>query len=245
MDVKRNFTIVPSLAEPVGELWQRLQSEHTRTAYFYVASPLSSTPLPVYDWIIQHKADFPNWDKVRFTLMDEMVEGDASPFHYISPDDSASYERFARQHFLAPLDKNVPILRPNLLEMQNIPPVDLLILALGVKGNYANVMPGTPIETGWHIAHLSPDFRQAHTNKDSKSYAGATFREYGMSLGPQQVLQAKHIAVIVSGKAKALLAKELLGYTAFDPSFPLSIVHHPSVKERVEFFMTDDVLGDE
>jgi 6-phosphogluconolactonase/glucosamine-6-phosphate isomerase/deaminase len=231
----RCIKIVPSLGEPVGRLWRKLQAEYTDRGYFTVASPLSSTPLPVYEWIIQHKTGFASWDKVRFVLMDEMVEGVEQPFHYISADDTASYERFARQHFLQPLGEGVPIVKPDLRVMNGIPLIDLLILALGVKGNYANVMPGASLGTGWHVAHLTPEFRQAHTRQGSKSYAGASFREYGMSLGPQQVLQARHIAVIISGRAKRGLTKELLGYTEFDPAFPLSVVHHPLVKNRVSF----------
>jgi 6-phosphogluconolactonase/glucosamine-6-phosphate isomerase/deaminase len=242
MNSKNHIHVVPSLAEPVGKLWQKLQVEHTSDGYFNVASPLSSTPLPVYDWIVEHKSDFPHWEKVRFVLMDEMVEGSSTPFSYISQGDNASYERFARQHFIDRLDKNVPILKPNVIDMGDAPSIDLLILALGVHGNYANVMPNTSIETGWHIAHLSPEFRQTHTNRESKSYAGANFREYGMSLGPQQVLRAKHIAVIVSGQAKATLTEELLSFKDFDPAFPLSIVHDPSIKQRVQFYLTEDTL---
>ncbi len=243
MSAKQNLKIVPSLAAPVGKLWQKLQTTYTNKGYFQVASPLSSTPLPIYDWIIKHQAEFSNWDKVRFVLMDEMVEGDQPPFQYISTDDNASYEGFAHRHFLDFLDHKVPVIKPNLDALESGPSIDLLILALGVKGNYANVMPDTPLGTSWHIAHLSPEFRQAHTSKDSKSYAGAHFREYGMSLGPEQVLDAKHIAVIVSGHTKAGLTRELLGYSEFNPDFPLSIVHHPSVSKRVEFYVTDDVLA--
>ena len=219
-----------------------LQAEYTDNGYFNVASPLSSTPLPIYDWILEHKPDFHRWEKVRFVLMDEMVEGNGPPFAYISQSDNASYERFARRHFIDRLEESIQILKPELPDVDDAPSIDLLILALGIHGNYANVMPNTPIETGWHIAHLSPEFRQTHTNKESKSYAGAHFRDYGMSLGPQQVLNAKHVIVIVSGKAKAALTKDLLAFEDFNPSFPLSIVCHPSIKQRVQFYITNDTL---
>jgi len=134
------------------------------------------------------------------------------------------------------------ILKPEIEKLEQFnAPIDLLVLALGLKGNYANVMPGTPIETGWHIAHLIPEFRQAHTQKGSQSYEGAKFREYGMSLGPQQVLQAKKIVVIISGEKKKELARQLLAYDAFDPEFPLSIIHHPEVAVKTQVFVTPDV----
>jgi hypothetical protein len=46
--------IVKSLAEPVGELWKTLQSEKTDKGLFIVSSPLSSTPLPIYEWVIDN-----------------------------------------------------------------------------------------------------------------------------------------------------------------------------------------------
>ncbi|HEY1835911.1 MAG TPA: 6-phosphogluconolactonase [Candidatus Saccharimonadales bacterium] len=245
----KKLTIVPSLAEPVGGLWRDLQAKYTRTGNFYVASPLSSTPLPVYEWIVANAATFVNWNKTRFVLMDEQVEGDRPPFSYIATTDQASYERFAKEKLLRPLARKVSlakeaILKPDLNDPADFnPTIDLLVLALGVKGNYANVMPGTPINTGWHVAHLIPGFRQAHTRKGSNSYEGARFREFGMSLGSQQVLRAKHVAVIISGKAKRPLVEQLLAYDTFDPVFPLSIVHHPEVIRRVRFYVTEDVFA--
>lgn len=238
--------IVPSIAEPVGKIWQELQAKHTGEGSFSVSSPLSSTPLPIYQWIIENAQQFENWDKVRFVLMDEMLEGEKPPFAYIPIGDSASYEGFARKHLLDPLSKSVPIdtsvVKPDLatIESFNID-IDLLVLAIGVKGNYANVMPNTSEETGWHVAHLIPEFRQSHTQQGSQSFEGAHFREYGMSLGHQQVLNAKNVIVIISGEKKRELTKQLLAYYTFDPKFPLSIIHHPLVKDRVQIFITQEV----
>lgn len=237
--------VVPSLAEKVGAIWKELQAKYTKDGVFYVASPLSSTPLPIYQWIIDHAAEFQNWDKVRFILMDEMLQGEKSPFKYVPITDPASYEGFAQKNFLESLSKKAPIstevVKPNASRIEEFhTEIDLLILAIGVKGNYANVMPGVPEEIGWHIAHLTPEFRQAHT-KESGAYEGADFREYGMSLGPQQVLAAKNIVVIISGEKKRELTKRLLSSDSFNPEFPLSIIYHPKVKARVEIYITNDV----
>ncbi|WP_329239031.1 hypothetical protein OG417_36900 [Actinoallomurus sp. NBC_01490] len=61
-----------------------------------------------------------------------------------------------------------------------------------------------------------------------------------MSLGPQQVLEADNVVVIVSGSRKRALADELLSYKAVTPEFPLSIIHEPSVRQRVRIFATPD-----
>lgn len=239
--------IVSSLAEPVGTIWKDMQAEYTKDGTFSVASPLSSTPLPIYEWIINHSTEFVGWDKVRFVLMDEMLDGNKPPFQYVSTNDAASYEGFAKQHLLRPLEKetgvSIIVIKP---EAENIEKfstkLDLLILAIGVKGNYANVMPDTPELTGWHIAHLIPEFRQSHTQHGSQSYEGANFREYGMSLGHQQVLSAKKVLVIISGEKKRELTKQLKSYDVFNPEFPLSIIYHPEIKDKVEIYMTEDVI---
>ena len=198
-------TIVTSLAKPVGNLWRNLQKEFINQGSFYVASPLSSTPLPIYEWIIKNAHTFSNWDKMKFVLMDEMLKGEKKPFTYVPITDSASYEGFVRKHLLEPLrkkvKKNFQIIKPEIDSIESFEtPLDLLILALGIKGNYANAMPGTILENSWHIAHLIQEFRQVHTQKGSGSFDGANFREFGMSLGPQQVLHAKNIIVIISGE---------------------------------------------
>lgn len=238
--------VVPSLAEPVGMVWRELQEKYTKHGQFVVSSPLSSTPLPIYQWIVDRADSFTRWDKFQFLLMDEQVEEDKK--HYISIDDPASYEGFARRRFLEPLGERVKLSSDVLFKptLENVEyfhtSIDLLILALGVKGNYANVMPNTSIKYGWHIAHLLPEFRQVHTKAGSKSYEGARFREYGMSLGPQQVLQAKHVVVIVSGENKRELVRELKSINTFRPEFPLSIIYHPDVRNNVDMYITPDAL---
>jgi 6-phosphogluconolactonase/glucosamine-6-phosphate isomerase/deaminase len=242
MTRKPNVTVVPSLAEPLGKLWCDLQSKYTGKGEFYVAAPLSNSAVPVFDWVVHHKNSFSNWDKVQFVLMDEQVEGEQPPFRYIAHNDPASYELFAHKHFLDRMHEAIPVLKPDVNLIDDFAPrIDLLILALGIQGNYANVMPGTPVDSGWHIAHLSSEFRQTHTT-GAGAYAGATFRNYGMSLGPQQVIQAAHVAVAISGPTKADLTKQLLACNEFDPNFPLSIVHHPLVRERVSFYITNDAM---
>ncbi len=226
--------VVPSLAEPVGNLWKDLQSKSTESGLFRVSSPLSSTPLPIYEWTINHAKEFKNWDKVQFVLMDEQLEEKQPLFVYVSTSDPASYEGFARKHLLAPLQEKtgvaVKVVKPEASHIDDFEAeIDLLILAIGPKGNYANVIPGTKEETGWNVTHLLPGFNQNHENQ---AYSGSHFREYGMSLGPQQVLSAKNVAVIISGEKKKDLAKQLLSRDSFDIEFPLSIIHHPKIREE-------------
>ena len=237
--------IVASVGDTAGRIWKNLQNTKTQTDDFSISAPLSSTPLPLYTWIVDNAHEFINWQRVKFVLMDEMLE-EGRPWQYVTIEDQASYEGFARKNFLDPLskklDQQIEVIKPHLDTIEKFStPLDLLILALGPNGNYANVMPGTSAETGWHIAHLTSAFRQSHTNSQSQSYNGANFREHGMSLGPQQLFEAKHIVVIISGSKKHELTKQLLSFKIFDPTFPLSIIYHPNIQNKVNIFITKDV----
>lgn len=230
---------VDDLGAAVGEIWREKQSRQG----INVAVALSSTPLPVFEWVIQNAADFGNWKATNFVLMDEQVEGSSSPFEYVSSDDAASYEYFARRNLLEPLTAvgvSLPVLKPDLDAVATFDvAIDLLILAIGPSGNYANVMPGTSLEMGWHITELSEEFRIAHTRAGSESYEGASFRSHGMSLGPQQVVSAGEVLVVARGGKKRPLVERLLSYDAFDPAFPLSIIHHPDVSDRARIVLSD------
>ncbi len=247
------FENADEVAGFLGERWRVYQAKHTKRGLFFVSSPLSSTPLPLYRWVIENADSFENWDNFRFILMDEQVDRNHN-VSYVDSNDSASYEKFLREKLLNPLqrylgDINRAILRPGLQDLgafdgmiEEHNGIDLLILAIGARGHYAQVMPGISLDTGFHIARLIPEFIETHT-KASGPYQGARFREYGMSLGPRQVLSAKNVIVMITGESKRELAEQLLSYDSFDPEYPISIIHHPEVREKTEVFISKDASG--
>jgi len=244
--------IVPSLGEPVGNLWKDLQTKYTESGEFWVFSPISNTPLPVYEWIKSHAKEIPHWDRFFKGLMDEQAKQTAEGLIYVDKSDPASFEGKIRTILLDPLEETtgVPlrdhVLKPDLNDLKAFDKkieehggIDLLILAIGEGGHYAQVMPGTPIETGFHVTELLGDYKDRH--QQTGIFSGSEFQRYGMSLGHQQLLGAKKVVIIISGEKKHELAKQLLSYDSFDPSFPLSIIYDPRVNERVQLFITEDV----
>ena len=239
------------IAEFVGKRWIDYQKECTNRLFF-VSSSLSKTIIPIYQWIIENADSFENWNNFRFVLMDEQLEKNRG-ISYISVNDSASYERFAREKFLNPLknflgNSKKILLKPNLGYLKEFDGtikkhsgIDLLILAIGAKGHYAQVIPKTPLKTGFHITILTKEFIENHTKKGG-SYEGSKFRKFGMSLGPIQVLQSKKIFVIITGKSKKRIAKQLFSYNSFDPNFPISIIFHPKIKNKTEVIISKDVI---
>jgi 6-phosphogluconolactonase/glucosamine-6-phosphate isomerase/deaminase len=249
--MRHDLKVIDDLGAAVGQRWAQLQSSCiAATGSFTYAIPLSSTPLPIYKWVINNSHDFPDWSATRLVLMDEQVEHDGSgSFWYIDRDDQASYNRFAEENFLKPLgdvlglEAPLTIIKPDLDSLGSFDPaLDMLVLAIGIDGNYANVMPGTSLTEGWHVTKLSPAFQQIHTAPSSESYSNAVFRDYGMSLGPRQVLNADQVIVIASGARKHDLFQRLTQLDAPDPSFPLSIIHDPAMSGRVSLYVTPDVL---
>jgi len=247
--------IVESFAERVGIIWKNLQSHHASYGEFFVASPLSRTPLPIYEWLLQNAESIPLWEKLRFVLMDEQVQQVNGKLQYLPIDNAASFEGFARKHFLHPLSERISvpekqmILKPNLEDFSAFDTMleahdglDLLILAIGEEGHYALVMPGTPLVQGYHTTRINPKVVTQHVDKNGP-YQGSDFGNSGMSLGPKQVLGAKHIVITISGENKRELAKQLFSYKSFEPVFPMSIIFHPQVKEKVQIFLTKDVFG--
>lgn len=249
-----NVHIVESLAEPVGNIWKNLQTQYAQNGEFLVASPLSRTPLPIYQWLLENAQAIPHWEKLRFVFMDEQVRKVDEKLRYLPIADPASFEGFARKNFLHPLSEKVSvsenqmILKPDIenfsefdefLEKHN--GLDLLVLAIGEEGHYALVMPGTLLEKGYHEAALSPKVVTQHVD-NTGPYQGSNFNNQGMSLGPKQVLGAKNIIVIISGKNKRELTKQLFSYNSFNPNFPMSIIYHPEVKDKVQIFITKNVL---
>lgn len=248
----RVFKDSKTLVEYAGKIWENLQDACPH--FFYISSPLSSTPIPLYKWIINNATSIKNWDKFRFILMDDQVEGTEN-FSYVNVEDSASYENFAIKNLIKPLQEktNLPltrfVIKPNLKhlslfdkEIEKHNGIDLLILAIGVKGHFAQVMPNTKLQTGFHITKLIPELAKVHTKDDSKSYAGEKFREYGMSLGYKQVLSAKNIIIIITGENKRELAKQLFSYEKFSEDFPMSIIHHQKVFQKTHVLLTNDVI---
>ena len=106
---RNNIHVVDSLGEPVGRLWKELQEQYAKDGLFFVACPLSRTPLPIYDWLLENAQNVPGWDKLRFVFMDEQVEEANGRPQYVPIDDPASLEGFGRRHFLASLNGRAAI----------------------------------------------------------------------------------------------------------------------------------------
>ena len=156
----------------------------------------------------------------------------------LAMDDPASCEYFLRHTLLCKLDvsperyfgwKSDPVDAE--AECQRVSdwlsvngPVDIHVLGLGENGHLGFNEPANKLKLGPHIARLSPTSLAHSMLDEAKSPV-----EYGLTLGMDNILEARRILLLVSGKRKS---EQLLRLAAgqVSPEFPASFLqNHPAV----------------
>ena len=103
-------------------------------------------------------------------------------------------------------------------------PVDLCILGIGLNGHIAFNEPGNFLVPHCHKAHLSP----SSLNHPMVRETGVT-PKYGLTLGMADILKSRKIILLISGKSKASVTKQLMLKT-IDTQLPASFLWlHPDV----------------
>ncbi len=90
-------------------------------------------------------------------------------------------------------------------ELHRRGPIDLCILGLGKNGHLGLNEPGDFLEPGSHVAALSEE-----TLQHSMISSTGTRPRYGLTLGMQQILGARKILLLVSGREKEKVTGQLL-----------------------------------
>jgi galactosamine-6-phosphate isomerase len=103
-------------------------------------------------------------------------------------------------------------------------PVDLCILGIGMNGHIAFNEPGDFLTPHCHKAHLSP----SSLNHPMVHETGIT-PKYGLTLGMADILKSRKIILLISGKNKASITKQLM-LKKLDTQLPASFLWlHPDV----------------
>lgn len=129
-----------------------------------------------------------------------------------------------------------------LLEQQG--PIDLCILGLGRNGHLGLNEPAPSLQANAHVATLSEQSLQHNMIASMKSKPS-----YGLTLGMEEILSARKIIMLVSGKNKKTIARKFLEGRLSEgresenrPSneFPASFLwQHPDVECLVEKSVLD------
>ncbi len=196
-----------------------------------IALPAGKTPAGVYDQLRQRLREHPvDLSHIHFVNLDEVVG--------LPPDHPMSFARILRECFLdraelagcsyrlldgsaADLDAESERHEESISSHGGL---DLAILGIGVNGHLAFNEPGTAFEARTHVVALTEaSLRGLQLPAALRAQLPGT----GITLGLANLLEARHILLLASGRAKAHAVRELLDGPVTE-RLPASILRHHS-----------------
>jgi galactosamine-6-phosphate isomerase len=219
----------------------RLGAEIRAKRNSLVCLATGESPRRTYELLVAHAQAEPDlYSQVRWLKLDE--------WGGLAMDDPASCEYFLRQAILTPLAvsperyfgwESQPA--DPAAECRRIAawlaangPVDIQILGLGENGHLGFNEPAAQIQSAPHVAELS-DSSLSHSMLAQRRGRVA----YGLTLGMGNILGAKKILLLVSGKRKARQLHRLV-CGKISPQFPASLLRR---SPRVTIFCDDDAAS--
>lgn len=190
-----------------------------------------SSPLGLYQLLINdHKENKTDYSKVKTFNLDEYLG---------LPDDHyESYKNFMRRNLFDHININLdntffphPEDPEGYSELLHHSKIDLQILGIGSNGHIGFNEPGTPFESKTHIVALAEQ-----TRLDNARFFDSIddVPTHAVSMGLDDIIQAKKIILLAFGKSKANAIKELVqGEPSTD--CPATILQrHPNVTLYVD-----------
>ncbi len=191
-----------------------------------------SSPIGTYrNMINDHKENGTSYKKVSTVNLDEYVS--------LNADHDQSYAYFMRKNLFDELDidqtnTNLPCgVAPDLAKecdryngvLAKLVP-DVQVLGIGSNGHIGFNEPGTPFDSVTHVVDLTES-----TIKDNSRLFNSIDEvpKQALSMGIKNIMQAKSIVMVVSGKNKAEAVKGMVN-GEITPNLPASVLQlHPFV----------------
>ena len=197
-----------------------------------LALPTGSTPLGLYAELVRRaRGGVARLAEARILDLDEYCG--------IPPDDPCSYAAFIRNHLQLPLRLDPSHLRlfrgdaPDLAAecgdyestLASLGDIDLCVLGLGENGHIAFNEPGSAWNSRTRVVDLSVSTR---ASIEADASGPRPVPTHGLTLGIQNVLEARQALLLISGPRK-LAAKVALARGIEDPAWPVtSLLRHPN-----------------
>ncbi|SFI36744.1 glucosamine-6-phosphate deaminase [Tindallia magadiensis] len=210
-----------------------------------------STPIGFYQRIREdHALHQTDYSKIKTFNLDEYVGLDEQH--------PQSYHHFMSQQLFNPLGigkEQVHLPKGNAEDLQqeceryesllNAHPIDLQILGIGENGHIGFNEPGTSFESGVHVTTLKESTRQANSRFFDSIHQVPT---HAITMGIQNILNAKKILVLVSGSSKAAIIKEIFQHPV-TTQIPASALNHHSdttfiIDEEAAMYLSEDLYGE-
>lgn len=186
-----------------------------------------SSPVGTYEHLIEcyRKGDV-DFNRIRTVNLDEYAG--------LASEHEQSYAYFMRKHFFDHInvDPNNTFIPNGIAEdpdqecrrydqlIQDLNGVDLQLLGIGPNGHIGFNEPGDYFETGTHKVHLSEATIQANKRFFERE---KDVPRYAFTMGIRDIMQAKRVVMIASGKSKAeIISQAFTGMIT--PHIPASIL---------------------
>ena len=186
-----------------------------------------SSPIGAYDQLAKwyEKGDI-DFSAVRTVNLDEYIG--------LTDEDPQSYHRFMQDNFFSkvnidPKNTNIPNACAKNLSaecqrydalIQSLGGIDLQLLGLGPNGHIGFNEPDEIFEKGTHVVHLSLSTREANQRFFPSLEA---VPDRAITMGIFDIIQAKRVLMVVSGKSKAKAVKDAF-FGPITPKVPASIL---------------------
>ncbi len=211
---------------------------------YLLGCPGGRSPLPTYRALAQRVAERRlDLRPLVLVLMDEyLLEDDHGRHRLADPAAHYSCVGFAERELLGPLAAAAPTgsqPRPDALWVPSVEPrvyderianaggVDLFLLASGSSdGHVAFNPPGTPREAGTGLVELADSTRRDNLRTFPDFASIDAVPRLGVSVGPDTIARhSRRATMICTGAEKRDTVARLRAATAYDPSWPATIVH--------------------
>lgn len=189
-----------------------------------------STPLGFYQCILEdYTLNQTDYSNIKTFNLDEYVG--------LNEHHPQSYYHFMNHHLFHPLQlskEQVHLPKGNAKDLQEecaryesllcTNPLDLQILGIGENGHIGFNEPGTSFDSTVHVTTLKESTRQANSRFFDSIHDVPT---QAITMGIQNILQAKKIVVLVSGSSKAAILKEIF-HSPVTTNIPASVLRYHS-----------------
>ena len=192
-----------------------------------------ATPLALYrELVVRHQA-------TRLTL-DQLTTFNLDEYLGLGPDHPASYAHYMRRHLFGPLqlDPQRTHLPDGLApdpqaearryeaQLQAAGGVDLQLLGIGLNGHIGFNEPGSPLDSRTRVVRLSATTLAANRRHFP---ADAEMPTHAITLGIGNILEARDLLLLATGRAKARAVAEALEGPV-TATLPASVLQrHPNV----------------
>lgn len=202
---------------------------------FLLGCPTGRTPRPLYAALARRQVDFGH---VTLVMMDEYLVRGPSGFVHASASEPWSCHGFVRQQMQFgvaeiwwPDPKDPGAYDQRIADAGGI---DLFILASGASdGHVAFNSTGSPRESRTRIVPLSEQTRRDNLQTFPMFGSLEKVPDHGVSVGIATLAEAREGIMALTGASKCLSLQRILAASAYDPSWPATVIHECAVREIV------------